>query len=65
MEAYHATRREIRDPHLLDRALLASEMALARWLVHGVRTEDAAIVEDARGMLSDLVALVEGDPELP
>ncbi len=64
MEAYHGARRELRDPHLLDRARLASEMALARWLLHGVRTEEPAIVDDARGMLADLEALLAEDDSL-
>lgn len=59
VEAYSVTRREVRDPHLLDRAGLASELALARWLLHGARTDSEAIVEDAVGMLADLVTLLE------
>src|SRR5450756_2923310 len=47
-------RSELRDPHLADRALLAGELALARWLLHGVRFEDEAIVEDATAMLVEL-----------
>ncbi len=58
VEAYGMARRETRDPHLLDRARLASEMALLRWLMYGVRTDDQAIIEDGQGMLSDLEALL-------
>ncbi|WP_034649177.1 phosphotransferase [Cellulomonas sp. HZM] len=54
VEAYQLRRTELIDPHLVDRALLASELALARWLLYGVRTGDAEIVEDAVGMLEDL-----------
>jgi alkanesulfonate monooxygenase SsuD/methylene tetrahydromethanopterin reductase-like flavin-dependent oxidoreductase (luciferase family) len=44
MEAYQLRRRELLDPHLVDRALLAGELALARWLLYGVRTDDAEII---------------------
>ena len=57
-EAYTMGRREVRDPHLLDRARLASELALLRWLMYGVRTDNADVVEDGRGMLADLEALL-------
>ena len=56
LEAYNMRRTELRDPHLADRALLAGELALARWLLHGVRLEDGAIVEDATAMLAELAA---------
>jgi aminoglycoside phosphotransferase (APT) family kinase protein len=64
LEAYTLERRELRDPHLMDRANLASEFALARWLMHGVRTTNADIVRDAEGMLADLVALLTESGEL-
>ena len=54
LEAYQLRRTELTDKHLVDRALLASELALARWLLHGVRTQDDEVVEDAVGMLTDL-----------
>lgn len=54
LEAYQLRRTELSDKHLVDRALLASELALARWLLHGVRTKDDEVVEDAIGMLADL-----------
>jgi len=56
MEAYQLRRTELTDTRLADRALLAGELALARWLLHGVRTGDASIVEDAVQMLVDLDA---------
>jgi len=58
VEAYSVGRREMRDLHLLDRARLASEMALMRWLMYGVRTENADIVSDGVGMLADLEAML-------
>jgi hypothetical protein len=64
MEAYTMSRRELRDPHLIDRARLASELALLRWLMYGVRTDNADVIEDGRGMLADLEALLfEAEPE--
>ena len=52
LEAYQLRRTELTDPHLLDRAMLAGELALARWLLHGVRTGDPdVVVDDAVGML--------------
>jgi aminoglycoside phosphotransferase (APT) family kinase protein len=64
LEAYTAERGGLRDPHLTDRAHLASEFALARWLMHGVRTTNPDIVRDAEGMLADLVALLTESGEL-
>lgn len=56
--SYLMGRRDILDPHLADRAALASELALARWLMHGVRTDNPDIVADAEAMLSDLETLL-------
>lgn len=55
-EAYTMGRRELRDPHLLDRARLASELALLRWLMYGVRTENSDVIADGQAMLADLEA---------
>lgn len=63
-EAYAAARRELRDPHLRDRAHLASELALARWLMHGVRAESPEIVDDATDMLADLEAMLSETGEI-
>lgn len=57
-EAYALARREQPDPHLVDRALLYSELAVARWLLHGVRIEDNNIVADAESMLGTLARQV-------
>ena len=64
VESYRMARRETRDPHLLDRARLASELALVQWLMYGVRTDHAGVIADGEGMLADLEALLfddEGD----
>ena len=49
IEAYQLRRTELIDPHLVDRALLAGELALARWLLYGVRSQDDEIIDDAVG----------------
>jgi aminoglycoside phosphotransferase (APT) family kinase protein len=54
LEAYNLHRTELRDRHLADRALLAGELALARWLLHGVHTDDPEVVDDATAMLVEL-----------
>ena len=54
LEAYTLRRTEMADRHLPSRALLAGELALARWLLHGVRTDDQEVVDDARSMLVEL-----------
>ena len=61
VEAYNLRRTELRDPHLGQRALLAGELALARWLLHGVHMEDQAIVEDATQMLAELAEQTAAD----
>lgn len=63
-EAYALARTEGADAHLMDRALLVSELALARWLLHGVRTDDRSIVDDAAGMLATLAADVDDAPPI-
>jgi len=54
MEAYQLRRTELTDTHLVDRALLVGELALARWLLHGVRHGLDDVVADALDMLADL-----------
>jgi aminoglycoside phosphotransferase (APT) family kinase protein len=61
LEAYAVSRREQPDRHLATRARLAGELALARWLLHGVTTEDSGVVQDAVQMLRDLDADVGED----
>jgi aminoglycoside phosphotransferase (APT) family kinase protein len=62
LAAYIAARREPPDPSLRRRARLSGEFALARWLLHGVNTDDSAIVDDAVQMLADLDASVGDTP---
>jgi macrolide phosphotransferase len=62
LAAYVAARREPPDPSLRRRARLSGEFALARWLMHGVNTDDATIVDDAVQMLADLDVSVGDTP---
>jgi macrolide phosphotransferase len=54
MEAYQLRRTELTDPFLADRALLAGELALVRWLLYGVRAGDDEVIADAVSMLDEL-----------
>jgi len=63
MEAYQLRRTELTDPHLADRALLAGELALARWLLYGVRSHDDEVVADAVQMLDELDEQTRDVPE--
>jgi macrolide phosphotransferase len=56
MQAYAAARNETPDPHLLRRAALSAEFALAQWLVKGYAADSARMVEDAESMLKALEA---------
>lgn len=58
--AYSAARRELPDRDLRRRARLAGELNVARWLLHGVSTDDPEVVDDAVQMLADLDATVAG-----
>jgi len=61
LEAYAVARNEPPDRHLPVRAQLSGEVALVRWLLHGVRTDDSGVVDDAVQMLRDLDADVGGE----
>lgn len=60
--AYADARREPPDADLPRRARLIGELAIARWLLHGLNTDDAVIVDDAVHMLADLDDAVDGVP---
>lgn len=47
LEAYAQARAEQPDRHLLERARLAAELALARWLLGGVDADDSTVVDQA------------------
>jgi macrolide phosphotransferase len=61
LEAYAMARGHEPDPHLVDRARLAGELALARWLLSGVAADDAGVVEQATQALARLAELVPDD----
>ena len=52
-EAY-CRERSVTDLQLFTRAQLLSELAIVRWLVHGLHAEDRSIIADARAMLTEL-----------
>ncbi|MFC8304422.1 macrolide 2'-phosphotransferase [Specibacter sp. NPDC057265] len=56
LQAYTTARKETPDPHLLRRAALSAEFALAQWLVKGYAADSARMVEDAESMLKTLEA---------
>lgn len=62
IETYALTRSEEPDKHLQTRAILAGEFAVARWLLHGVRNDEADVIEDAVHMLRELDADVGEEP---
>lgn len=57
-EAYAMGRSLQPDPHLGSRATLYSELAVARWLLHGVRIGSDDVIADAEEMLHDLARQV-------
>lgn len=58
LAAYVSARSGDADAELARRALLYGELELARWLLHGVDTHDAEVVDDAVGLLDGLVERV-------
>ncbi|WP_380166210.1 phosphotransferase [Jannaschia sp. R86511] len=63
LAAYRASRHGAVDDDLLRRAVLHGEMALVRWLLHGVDLADDEVQQDARGMLEQLAGWVEAENE--
>ena len=64
-EAFHAyqqVRLSSADPSVRRRAVLYSELEIAKWLLHGVREKNTEIVEDANSMMERLVATIEAEP---
>lgn len=54
--SYTSSRRDAPDQHLLRRAALSAEFALAQYLVKGIAAGDAVMVAEAEGMLETLAA---------
>lgn len=63
LDAYTEAR-NVDDEFLLARVVLASELALLPWLMHGIRTENADITSDAISMLTELASITEGSPPI-
>jgi hypothetical protein len=59
LAGYAAGRRGGVDTDLHRRALLHAELELARWLLHGVDARRPDVVDDAGGLLQNLVRAVE------
>lgn len=62
-ESYAMARGRGGDAHLLERVLLHSEFALARWLLHGTRIGSDEIIDEARAMLTELDETIAADPD--
>ncbi|MDP9985139.1 phosphotransferase [Arthrobacter sp. FW306-05-C] len=56
LAAYTSSRRDVPDQHLLRRAALSAEFALAQYLVKGLATGDPEMVSEAEGMLESLAS---------
>jgi macrolide phosphotransferase len=54
--SYTESRRDSPDKHLLRRAALSAEFALAQYLVKGIAAGDAAMISEAEGMLETLAS---------
>ncbi|WP_018760264.1 macrolide 2'-phosphotransferase [Arthrobacter sp. 135MFCol5.1] len=54
LKSYTSGRRDAPDQHLLRRAALSAEFALAQYLVKGLAAGDEAMVSEAEGMLESL-----------
>ncbi|WP_182050426.1 phosphotransferase [Changpingibacter yushuensis] len=63
-ESYQNTRHVEFDDAAYSRAVLASELAVVRWLMYGHRLNDTEIVRDAQAMLSELATDVENEGSL-
>ncbi|MDQ4503302.1 macrolide 2'-phosphotransferase [Sinomonas sp. ASV322] len=61
VSAYHEARHEPVDPHLLRRAALAAEFALAQYLVKALTLGDAEAAADGEDMLAQLAADIEAE----
>ncbi|HET7414540.1 MAG TPA: phosphotransferase [Arthrobacter sp.] len=65
LESYSVAVQRAPDRHLLRRAALSAEFALAQWLVRGISIDDPAVVAEAEEMLATLesdIAQYGGQP---
>ncbi|MEV4988348.1 MULTISPECIES: macrolide 2'-phosphotransferase [Micrococcaceae] len=56
LKSYTSSRRDVPDQHLLRRAALSAEFALAQYLVKGLAAGDHNMVSEAEGMLESLAS---------
>ncbi len=56
LSSYTGSRRDAPDKHLLRRAALSAEFALAQYLVKGIAASDADMISEAEGMLESLAS---------
>ncbi|MDQ0117528.1 aminoglycoside phosphotransferase (APT) family kinase protein [Pseudarthrobacter defluvii] len=56
LKSYTSSRRDVPDQHLLRRAALSAEFALAQYLVKGLAAGDQDMVSEAEGMLESLAS---------
>ncbi|WP_457950726.1 macrolide 2'-phosphotransferase [Pseudarthrobacter sp. alpha12b] len=56
LKSYTSSRRDVPDQHLLRRAALSAEFALAQYLVKGLAAGDQEMVSEAEGMLESLAS---------
>ncbi|WP_324642501.1 macrolide 2'-phosphotransferase [Pseudarthrobacter sp. LT1] len=56
LKSYTSSRRDVPDQHLLRRAALSAEFALAQYLVKGLAAGDHDMVSEAEGMLESLAS---------
>ncbi|WP_307609399.1 macrolide 2'-phosphotransferase [Pseudarthrobacter sp. W1I19] len=59
LDAYTASRRDTPDNHLLRRAALSAEFALAQYLVKGIASDDSGMISEAEDMLATLARDIE------
>lgn len=59
VDAYRTHRRGETDEHILRRAALSAEFALAQWLVRGQSSENPQMTREALGLLNQLAADIE------
>jgi hypothetical protein len=60
--ALYSAERPTNDRRLAHRARFASELDVARWLIHGADSHDDGIVADAVAMLNILLTAVTNNP---
>lgn len=59
LSAYTKHRTSVTDEHVLRRAALSAEFALAQWLVRGTTGENQQMIEEAIGLLKQLATDIE------